>query len=122
MARFFFSQVRVYTAKNVLRELEAARDDFLQSTVSVLRETKVVLPKILLRYAADAALDLPAVLEMVQAAMAAESPQRVAIRRCCSTGSPESCVEYAPYRSNFRYIIHGDLANQWMRDDSGASP
>ncbi|CAA7408037.1 unnamed protein product [Spirodela intermedia] len=118
--------VRVYTAKNVLRELEAARADFLQSTVSVQRETKLVLPKILLRYAADAAVDPPAVLEMVQAAVAAESRQGAAIRRCCSKESPESCAEYAPYRSKFRYIIHGDLVKEWSEDlgldDLRASP
>ncbi|XP_078443930.1 serine/Threonine-kinase, putative (Protein of unknown function, DUF547) isoform X2 [Wolffia australiana] len=96
--------VRRYTAGNIRRELEVARDEFLQSNVWFEREkTRVVLPKLLVHYAAEAGLNQKVVLEMVRAAMA-ENWQKAALGSCA--------IDYTPYKSNFRYIIHRDLVQR----------
>ena len=91
----------MYSPMNIRRELKAARDEFLQSNVLVIKEKKrVLLPKLLINYAADAGIDPPALLEIVWTAM----PES------CKKETLESLsVDYFPYKSNFRYIIHGDL-------------
>uniref|UniRef100_A0A1D1YT63 Ferrochelatase n=1 Tax=Anthurium amnicola TaxID=1678845 RepID=A0A1D1YT63_9ARAE len=99
--------VRIYTSKNVLKELEIAKDEFIQANVSMHKETKIILPKILQYYAKDASMDLSTMLEIVHDCMP-EIPQKI-IQRFIR-GRPEKCVGWLPYKSNFRYIIHRDLA------------
>eukprot|EP00268_Persea_americana_P055700 TRINITY_DN6498_c0_g2_i5.p1 TRINITY_DN6498_c0_g2~~TRINITY_DN6498_c0_g2_i5.p1 ORF type:complete len:555 (-),score=119.44 TRINITY_DN6498_c0_g2_i5:347-2011(-) len=99
--------VRVYTAKRIFQELELAREEFIQVSVSIRKETKIILPKILYYYAKDASLDLCEIMEMVCDCM--PEAQRAAIKSCLK-GRPEKCIEWLSYNSSFRYLIHKELA------------
>ncbi|MQL70366.1 hypothetical protein Taro_002671, partial [Colocasia esculenta] len=99
--------VRLYTSKNVLKELEIAKDEYVQSSVSVHKEAKITLPKILQYYAKDASMDLSSILEMVHSCMP-EIPQKT-IQRFIQ-GRTEKYVEWLPYKSNFKYTIRRDVA------------
>ncbi|MQM13162.1 hypothetical protein Taro_046086 [Colocasia esculenta] len=101
--------VRIYTAKNVLEELELAKDEFIQSNVLVRKEAKIILPKVLRYYAGDAAMDFPAILQMAQACMP-ETQQKA--MQICLKGRPKRCVEWSSYKSDFRYIIHDNVVKE----------
>ncbi|KAG1358975.1 hypothetical protein COCNU_08G004210 [Cocos nucifera] len=72
--------VRLYTAKGINEELELAKAEFIQVNVSVRKEKKIVLPKILYYYAKDAYLELSDLMEMVCNCM--PEAQQKAIREC----------------------------------------
>ncbi|CAN6204886.1 unnamed protein product [Urochloa humidicola] len=102
--------VRLYTAKKIHEQLEAARAEFIQGGVAV-RKQALLLPKVLHYYARDAALELRHLVELVCETMseaqreAAQQLQQGLKRR------PDRCVEWLPYKSSFRYVVHRDLAD-----------
>ncbi|CAA6661637.1 unnamed protein product [Spirodela intermedia] len=98
--------VRVFSSKNILKELELARDEFLRAKVSIHKETKILLPQILRHYAKGASLDLPSLMEIVHNSM--PEPQKKAIKRCVR-GNPEKRIQWLPHRASFRYMVHQDL-------------
>ncbi|XP_074584494.1 uncharacterized protein LOC141840416 isoform X2 [Curcuma longa] len=99
--------LRAYTAKGIHQDLEIAKAEFIQANVCVVRETKIMLPKILQSYAKDACMELLDLLEMICDHLS--SPEGKAIRACCKR-KPEKCVEWSPFKSSFGYIVHKDLA------------
>ncbi|KAJ0987141.1 hypothetical protein J5N97_005497 [Dioscorea zingiberensis] len=101
--------VRVYTAKNVLQELELAKDEFIQANMSIKKESKIILPKILYYYAKDASLELSELLKMIINCVPL-SQQKI-IQRCLK-GRIEKCIEWSPHKSTFRYLLHRDLDKQ----------
>ncbi|KAK1323082.1 hypothetical protein QJS10_CPA02g00101 [Acorus calamus] len=58
--------VRIYTAKRVLQELEAAKQDYIRATVGIRKEQKILLPKIIESFAKDSNLSLEGVVDMIQ--------------------------------------------------------
>lgn len=74
----------------------------------VLKESKIIMPKILSYYARDASLELSALVEMVAAAVPED--QRTSIQRCLLRGKLDKCVEWSSYNSSFRYFVHRDIA------------
>lgn len=101
--------VRLYTAKGINQELELAKAEFVQLNVSVRKEKKIVLPKILYYYAKDANLELSGLMEMVCDRM--PEAQRKAIKGCLKRRL-DKCVEWSPSKSTFRYLVHRDLAKE----------
>jgi len=102
------SQVRLYTAKKIHQQLEAARTEFIQGSV-VVRKQAMLLPKVLHYYARDAALELRHLVELVCESMSdaqQKQLQQHGIRR-----RVDKCVEWMPYKSSFRYVVHRDLAD-----------
>jgi hypothetical protein len=104
-------QVRLYTAKKVNEQLEAARTEFIQGSVAV-RKQALLLPKVLHYYARDAGLELRHLVELVCESMSGaqrEEAQRHGHgtrRRAGDRG-----VEWMPYKSSFRYVVHRNLAD-----------
>ncbi|XP_010927287.2 uncharacterized protein [Elaeis guineensis] len=99
--------VRLYTARGIYKELELAKAEFMQANVSVRKEQKIVLPKILYYYAKDAYMELSGLMEMVCDSI--PDAQRKAIKGCLKRRL-DKCVEWSPYKSTFRYLVHRDLA------------
>ncbi|XP_066394591.1 uncharacterized protein [Miscanthus floridulus] len=100
--------VRLYTAKKIHQQLEAARTEFIQGGV-VVRKQAMLLPKVLHYYARDAALELRHLVELVCESMSdaqQKQLQQHGIRR-----RVDKCVEWMPYKSSFRYVVHRDLAD-----------
>lgn len=100
--------VRLYTAKKIQQQLEAARTEFIRGSVAV-RKQALLLPKVLHCYARDAALELRHLVELVCESMsdAQQKQLQLGLRR----RAVDKCVEWMPYKSSFRYVVHRDLAD-----------
>ncbi|WOL12030.1 hypothetical protein Cni_G20794 [Canna indica] len=101
--------LRAYTAKSIYEDLEVAKAEFIQANVCVLKETKIIVPKILQYYAKDACLELADLLKLICEHI--PEAQRKIIQACCKR-KPDKYVECSPYKSSFRYLVHIDLAKQ----------
>uniref|UniRef100_A0A1D1XVP1 Golgin subfamily A member 2 n=1 Tax=Anthurium amnicola TaxID=1678845 RepID=A0A1D1XVP1_9ARAE len=100
--------VRVYTPKRVLQELEKAREQYIRAAVSIRREQKILLPKIIETFAKDSNLSLAGLLDMIQHYL----PQTIqmAMRRC-QQGKSQKVVEWVPHNFTFRYLLSREVAN-----------
>eukprot|EP00252_Welwitschia_mirabilis_P014973 TRINITY_DN3305_c0_g1_i2.p1 TRINITY_DN3305_c0_g1~~TRINITY_DN3305_c0_g1_i2.p1 ORF type:complete len:488 (-),score=77.26 TRINITY_DN3305_c0_g1_i2:333-1796(-) len=102
--------VRVYTAKNVLEELEQARKEFLQACVYIHNKKKICLPKILERYVKAASINAGSLLQWISENAYTELADAI---KCCIEKNPSKksshCVEWIPYDGRFRYIFARDL-------------
>ncbi|OEL32092.1 hypothetical protein BAE44_0006886 [Dichanthelium oligosanthes] len=98
-------KVRLYTAKKIHQQLEAARTEFIQGNVAV-RKQALLLPKVLHYYARDAALELRHLVELVCEGMSDAQRLQHSLRR-----RADKCVEWMPYKSSFRYVVDRDLAD-----------
>ncbi|XP_062201531.1 uncharacterized protein LOC133904075 isoform X2 [Phragmites australis] len=109
--------LRVYTAKNVMEELEGAKREFLQATVVVRKsKKKVFLPRLLERYAREACLGPDDVLPWVQreGGMAADGQaQQDAIQQCAgSRRKAAQSVEWLPYSARFHYAFARSMVDK----------
>ncbi|KAH7659408.1 Serine-tRNA synthetase type1 N-terminal protein [Dioscorea alata] len=99
--------LRVYTAKNVIDELEKAKKEFLQSNVVVKKSRKVFLPKILERYAKETGLSsgelLTWVLENIDKKLHESADPK-------NKRKASQVIEWLPYNTRFRYILSTDFA------------
>lgn len=115
-------QLRVYTAKNVMDELERAKREFLQATVVARKsKRKVFLPRLVERYAREACLGPDDVLPWAQreggvaaAAAAADGrPQQDAVQRGVgSRRKGAQAVEWLPYAARFRYAFPRSMVDK----------
>lgn len=106
--------IRVYSARNVRSELELAKLDFLQASVRIRGESKVLLPRILEWYARELAINPSTLLELVCQNVPAQLQAR--IRRCIQLKPHKSsahCLEWIPYSFGFRYIFVRELVHQF---------
>jgi hypothetical protein len=102
--------VRVYTAKNVQLELEVAMREFLQASIGIRGDNKVLLPKILEGYSRERMLNSATLLEWVCKNVPRKLEAR--IRHCIELKphkNPAHCLQWLPYDSGFRYIFVKDL-------------
>ncbi|XP_068652806.1 uncharacterized protein [Aristolochia californica] len=100
--------VRLYTGEGVMQELKLARAEFIRNSIHFHGDNKIILPKILNYYAKDACMQLSSILEMVNDCL--PEAQRKVIQSL--QGRSDKCVEWAPYISAFRYLIHRKLADE----------
>ncbi|EAZ09597.1 hypothetical protein OsI_31878 [Oryza sativa Indica Group] len=98
--------VRLYSAKKIHQQLEVARTEFIQANV-VARRQALMLPKVLHYYAKDAALELRHVVELVCESISEAQQREIQL---CLRRRIDKCVEWLPYKSSFRYVVHRDLA------------
>ncbi|KAK4484020.1 hypothetical protein RD792_011233, partial [Penstemon davidsonii] len=110
--------VRVYTANNVFNDLKVAKEEFIQATVYVHKETKIYLPRILCYYAKDMSLCMTALLEMVISNLKGGGwrwPKCTALgglrpTRVVHLHSPPQGTRYrpnsAPGGASWRHLIH----------------
>lgn len=99
--------VRVYTAKNLFRDLKLAKEEFIQASVYIHKESKIFLPKIIYYFAKDMSLDIQGLLELITGCVA--EAQQKAMRKCIK-GKHDKFINWLPQSSKFRYVIHGDIA------------
>ncbi|VAI33930.1 unnamed protein product [Triticum turgidum subsp. durum] len=101
--------VRLYTAKKIHHQLEQARTEFIQANVTVKKQA-LLLPKVLHYYAKDAALELRHLVELVCESTSETQRKEMAQLQHRLRRRIDKCVEWLPYKSNFRYVVHRDLA------------
>ncbi|KAF5794423.1 putative ternary complex factor MIP1, leucine-zipper [Helianthus annuus] len=97
--------VRIYNAKNVFQDLRLAKQEFIQSTVYVNKETRIYLPKILYYFAKDMALSMSSLLEIVNSCLSESQPK---VKKPSIKGKPEKCVYWLSQSCIFRYVILRD--------------
>lgn len=98
--------VRLYTAQKIYHQLELARTEFNQANAMVKKQV-LLLPKVLHYYAKDAALELRHLVELVCESMSESQQKEI---QHCLRRRIDKCVEWLPYKSSFRYVVHRDLA------------
>ncbi|XP_065880283.1 uncharacterized protein [Euphorbia lathyris] len=99
--------VRVFTAKNIFQELKLAKEEFIQASVYIHKDTKIFLPKLLSYFAKDVAMDVSGLLEAISGCLTEE--QQRCMRKCMRR-KVDKFVHWLPQSSSFRYVIHGELA------------
>lgn len=95
-------QVRVYTSKRVLEELETAKTEYIRATFGMRKDHKVLLPKLVESFAKDSSLCEASIMDMIQKSL----PE--SLRKClkkCHTSKSRKMIEWIPYDFNFRYLI-----------------
>ena len=105
-------QVRLYSPKRLLQQLEAAKEEYIRANVGVRGrgQHKIILPKALELYARDAGLGAPEVV----AAVKCHLPEglRGAVRRSQQAGRARGGfpgVEWKPHNLAFRYLLAKEL-------------
>ncbi|XP_049934187.1 uncharacterized protein LOC116256328 isoform X3 [Nymphaea colorata] len=102
------NKIRVYTAENVMNELENAKTEFLQASIGVTIKKRIVLPKLLYWYMRDFADDLESLLEWIYSQLPRTTSLRKSIMDCLKGERKwpiQKMVELQPYVSDFRYIL-----------------
>ncbi|KAI9127955.1 hypothetical protein K1719_000948 [Acacia pycnantha] len=99
--------VRLYTPKCVLEELESAKEEYIQSTISVTKEHRVLVPKIVDFFAKNTHLGVSGLMEMFKNYLA--DSQRKIIQEFQSKASWKS-IELIPHNFTFNYLISRELA------------
>lgn len=88
-------QVRLYTSKRVLEELESAKQEYIQSTISVTKEQKILVPKIVDFFAKNSHLGVSGLMEMVKTYLPKASWKG---------------IEFIPHDFTFHYLLSKELA------------
>ena len=104
----FEPQLRVYTAENIVNEMEKAKVDYLEASVGVTSRKKIVVPKLLQWHMCDFAGDMESLLEWIYSQLPRSGSLKRLIMECLNieTKSPVSkMVEVQPYESDFRYLL-----------------
>ncbi|CAL4940603.1 unnamed protein product [Urochloa decumbens] len=114
--------LRLYTAKNVMEEMERAKWEFLQATVVARKsKKKVFLPRLVERYAREACLGPDDVLPWAQreggVGVAADGrPQQqqdaTVQRGAGSRRKAVQAVEWLPYAARFRYTFARSMVDK----------
>lgn len=102
-------QVRIYRANSIFEDLKVCKEEFIQATVYVHKETKIYLPKILCYYAKDMSLTMATLLEVVSECLSEIQQKSMG---ACIKGRPEKYVYWLEQSSSFRYLIHKDIAER----------
>ncbi|RWR95659.1 putative electron transporter [Cinnamomum micranthum f. kanehirae] len=99
--------VRIYTAKRVFQELDAAKEEYIQATIGIRKEQKILVPKIIDYFAKDSSLSSSEVVDMIQHYL--PETQRKAMQRC-HQGKSRKNIEWVSHDFAFRYLLSKDLA------------
>jgi hypothetical protein len=107
-------QLRVYTAKKIMEELERAKLEFLQATMVVRESKKVFLPRLVERYAREACLGPDDVLPWAhrEGGVADGRKQDAAQRPSWSRRKAAQAVEWLPYSVRFRYAFARSMVDK----------
>ncbi|KAF3775133.1 hypothetical protein EJ110_NYTH51214 [Nymphaea thermarum] len=100
--------VRVYTAENVMSELETAKAEYLQASIGVTFKRKIVVPKLLQWYMHDFADDLKSLLKWICSQLPRTALLTNSIMECLKGERKwpiQQMVEVQPYEPEFRYIL-----------------
>ncbi|XP_019421482.1 PREDICTED: uncharacterized protein LOC109331440 isoform X3 [Lupinus angustifolius] len=99
--------VRVYTASEVDKELEAAKRDYLHAAVGITKSNKLIIPKLLDWYLLDFAKDLESLLDWVCLQLSVELRKEAV--ECLERRGRQPLthlVQIMPYDFSFRLLLH----------------
>ncbi|KAL5562581.1 hypothetical protein UlMin_032328 [Ulmus minor] len=100
--------VRVYTPKRVFEELETAKEEYVQSTLIVHKEHKILLPKIVESFAKDSGLSTANLVEMVEHFIS--DSRRKTIVQHCQHKKTWKGIEWIPHNFTFHYLLSKEAA------------
>ncbi|KAF7810949.1 protein kinase [Senna tora] len=99
--------VRLYTPKRVLEELEAAKEEYIQSTISVTKEQKILVPKLVDFFAKNSRFSVSGLMEMVKTYL--PDSQRKIIHEFQPKASWKG-IELIPHNFTFHCLLSKELA------------
>ncbi|CAK7329753.1 unnamed protein product [Dovyalis caffra] len=99
--------VRVYTPKRVFEDLEAAKEEYIQSTFIVHKEKKLHIPKIVESFAKDLELCPAGLVEMIEHLLPNYFRKRI---QECQYRKFGKNIEWIPHNFAFRYLLSKELA------------
>ena len=99
-------QVRVYTPKRVLQELEVAKEEYIRATFGVRKDQKIIFPKLVESFVKDSGLCPAGTMEMIQKSL--PESLRKSVKKCDLAKSKKS-IEWIPHNFTFRYLIPKEL-------------
>ncbi|KAM3307442.1 hypothetical protein P3S67_009185 [Capsicum chacoense] len=105
--------LKVYTASNIQEELEAAKKEFLQANIVVKKSKRVLLPKVLERYAKEASIPSDDLLHWVMESV--EKKLHDSIQKCVdgrTNKKASQIIDWLPYSSRFQYVISKDFTEK----------
>ncbi|XP_058099264.1 uncharacterized protein LOC131243739 isoform X2 [Magnolia sinica] len=100
--------LRVYTAEDVVSELEKAKVEYLEASVAVSRKKKILVPKLLHWHMRDFVDDVETLLEWIYSQLPRSGPLKRSMMECLygDTKLPIArMVQIQPYESEFRYLL-----------------
>ncbi|CAJ2679180.1 unnamed protein product [Trifolium pratense] len=99
--------VRLYTSKRLLEELQSAKEEYIQSNITITKEHKIILPKIVDSFAKCSGLGAPDLVEMVKPYL--PESQRKSIQEFQSKASWKG-IELTPHDFTFHCLLSKELA------------
>ncbi|KAK1299135.1 hypothetical protein QJS10_CPB14g00616 [Acorus calamus] len=100
--------LRVYTAENIVNELERAKIEYLEASVGITSKKKIMVPRLLHWYMKDFADDIESLIEWIYSQL----PRTGSLKKTMThflhgeTKLPATkMVEVQPYESEFRYLL-----------------
>lgn len=102
-----FLQLRIYTPTRIRQELEAARGEYIQSNISLSKDQKILLPKIVESFAKDSNLCIVGLLEMIEHDMPHSLKKKIQQSQHRKSGK---AIEWIPHNFVFRYLLSEELA------------
>ncbi|KAJ6368620.1 hypothetical protein OIU78_001072 [Salix suchowensis] len=99
--------VRAYTPKRVYEDLEAAKEEYIQSTFIVNKEKKLLLSKIVESFAKDLELCPAGLVEMIEHLLPDYMKRRI---QECQYRKFGKKIEWIPHNFSFRYLLSKELA------------
>ncbi|KAF3321246.1 hypothetical protein FCM35_KLT14499 [Carex littledalei] len=106
--------LRVYTPENLSDELKKARKEYLEGNVEIKNSKRVVLPKVIERYAKEASLSHNGVLKLVWSSLEGKYPDFVE-NLSDLTGSRKRAsqiIEWLPHNARFHYVFARNLTQK----------
>lgn len=110
-------QLRVYTAADVVNELERAKIEYLEASVNITSKKKIILPKLLHWHMRDFADDMESLVEWIYSQLPRSGSLKRMLKECLSR-DPRiplvKMVELQPYRAEFRYLLPSQEPSHFM--------
>lgn len=101
-------QLRVYTAGEVVTELERAKVEYLEAAVGITCKKKIVVPKLIHWHMHDFADNEESLLEWIYSQLPRSGPLKRSIMECLNGDSKipvAKVIEVQPFDSEFRYLL-----------------
>ncbi|CAL9133840.1 unnamed protein product [Musa acuminata var. zebrina] len=101
--------VRIYTADGVTGELEKSKLDYLQASIAVTGNRRVMIPHFLFSKMHDFATDLDSLAEWIIKQLPTSWPLRKSMLECFkghTDGKISHMVDVIPNDSEFQYLLH----------------
>ncbi|XP_019165135.1 PREDICTED: uncharacterized protein LOC109161268 [Ipomoea nil] len=101
---------RLYTPKRVFQDLEVAKEEYIQTSIRVHKEQKVVLPKNVEAFIKEAGLCSSGVVEMIEPSLS-DTLRKNFLQIAADKGNKVwKKIEWIPHNFSFRYLISNELA------------